>query len=86
MARVFIGTPDNPFTHNVIITLNGRRDDVPLPLSRRLTFGSKGIGVFGNVSSSLSTLNSTNKKQCSLQHVWANNLSDMQVSFLQFPM
>ena len=49
MARVFIGTEEEPFIHNVVITLNGRREDDPLVLSRRLNFGSKGIGVFGNV-------------------------------------
>ncbi len=49
MARVFIGTEEQPFAHRVVITLNGRRGDPPLTLSRRLQFGSKGIGVFGNV-------------------------------------
>ncbi len=53
MARVFIGTEEQPFSHRVVITLNGLRGDPPLALSRRLQFGSKGIGVFGNVRESL---------------------------------
>lgn len=49
MARMIIGTESRRFTHSVVITLTGRREDVPLVLSSVIV-GSKAIGVFGNVS------------------------------------
>lgn len=43
-----LGSEDTPFSHSAVITITGRRSDVSLPL-----LGSKGIGVFGNVSNFL---------------------------------
>jgi len=48
-AQLIIGTEDSPFSHNVVLTLTGRRNDLNLPLTRTLNLGSKAIGVFGNV-------------------------------------
>lgn len=50
MARMVVGSENNPFTHNVVITLTGRREDIPLALANSVVVGSKAIGVFGNVS------------------------------------
>ena len=50
MARMIIGTEISPFTHTVVLTLTGRRQDTPLVLARSVVVGSKAIGVFGNVS------------------------------------
>ena len=53
-ARLIIGTENSPFTHDVVLTLTGRRNDVDLPLTRTLNLGSKAIGVFGNVRQEMS--------------------------------
>lgn len=53
MARVIIGTESRPFSHHVVITLTGRREDTPLVLANSVNVGSKAIGVFGNVSRSI---------------------------------
>lgn len=53
MARMIIGTEDSPFTHNVVVTLTGRREDNPLVLANSVIVGSKAIGVFGNVSNNV---------------------------------
>ncbi len=46
---MIVGTESSPFTHQLRLTLTGRRRDTPLVLARRLILGSKAIGVFGNV-------------------------------------
>ena len=56
MARVIIGTENSPFSHHIVITLTGQREDAPLVLANSVNVGSKAIGVFGNVSYSVETL------------------------------
>lgn len=53
MARLIIGTESSPFSHRIVITLTGRREDAPLVLANSVNVGSKAIGVFGNVSCSV---------------------------------
>ena len=48
-AQLLIGSEDQPFQHNAVITLNGRRDDALVALAPTMILGSKAIGVFGNV-------------------------------------
>lgn len=56
MARLIIGTESSPFSHRVVITLTGQREDAPLVLANSVNMGSKAIGVFGNVSGSTEML------------------------------
>ncbi len=52
-AHLIIGTEMSPFTHQVTLTLTGRREDAILALARTVIVGSKAIGIFGNVSNAL---------------------------------
>ena len=48
-SRLIIGTEESPFTHQVTVTLTGRKEERPLVLARGIIVGSKAIGIFGNV-------------------------------------
>lgn len=44
-----MGEEEDPFKHQAIITLTGRRGEPDLALARTMNLGSKALGVFGNV-------------------------------------
>ena len=55
-GRLTVGEEGSPFQHKATITLTGRIGTPDLLLARDMNLGSKALGIFSNVSCSVSLL------------------------------